>query len=94
MGMTKLYGRGAITISDDRHTYRTENGSIAVPDHLVPRVLAHGFVRHAPADDEVVVATAEQAIGLGEHPQAGITAAAEARNASRTDSGPQGNRRR
>jgi hypothetical protein len=48
MGMQTLYGQGAITISDDRATYHTQNGSIQVPEHLVPRLLDRGFTKHAP----------------------------------------------
>lgn len=48
MGMHTLYGRGAVTVSDDRNTYVAHHGKLEVPDHLVPRVLALGFVRHAP----------------------------------------------
>lgn len=46
MGMTTLYGRGSITFSDDRNTYRVNNGVLVVPDHLVARAKAAGFTNH------------------------------------------------
>lgn len=58
MGMHTLYGRGAITISDDRHEYRPVNGAIQVPDHLVNRAKAAGFTTFRLPEAELVEAEA------------------------------------
>lgn len=44
--MPRLYGRGAVVLSDDRNQYRPVNGVLDVPVHMVNRAKAVGFTEH------------------------------------------------
>lgn len=49
--MVTLYGAGAITITRDKETYRSNNGVITLPDDLARGLEATGkWARTKPAD--------------------------------------------
>lgn len=67
MQLTKLYGRGAIVMNDDRRNYQMMNGVIELPTHLVARGLAMGLTRHplpsiAPEPEAIIAPAAVAAI--------------------------------